>query len=120
MEREVGQDQVDAGLLDVGEQHPAVDDQQLAVVLEDGHVAADRAEPAERDDPQAALGQRRRRVQLEIALGWHQRARLQSGTSAPAAAGPRAQRGSTSVVGRVDQRRTHRPGGQAVQRSAPP
>ncbi len=59
--REVGQDQVDAGLVDVGEQHAAVDDQQLAVVLEDGHVAADGAEPAERDDPQAAVGQRRRR-----------------------------------------------------------
>ena len=45
---EVGQDQVDAGVVLLGEQHPAVDDQQPAVVLEDGHVAADLAEAAER------------------------------------------------------------------------
>ena len=45
---EVGQDQVDAGLVLLGEQHAAVDDQQLAAVLEHGHVAADLAEAAER------------------------------------------------------------------------
>ena len=67
--REVGQDQVDAGLVDVREEHPAVDDQQLAVVLEDGHVAADGAETAERDDPQAALGQRRRRCRARCGVG---------------------------------------------------
>ena len=50
---EVGQDHVDARLVLLGEQHPAVDDQQLARVLEDGHVAADLAEPAEGDDAQA-------------------------------------------------------------------
>ena len=55
---EVGEDQVDAGVVVLGEQHAAVDDQQPAVVLEDGHVAADLAEAAERDDPQAPLGQR--------------------------------------------------------------
>ena len=55
---EVGQDQVDAGVVLLGEQHAAVDDEQPPVVLEDGHVAADLAQAAERDDPQAALGQR--------------------------------------------------------------
>ena len=65
---EVGQDQVDAGLVGLGEQHPAVDDQQPAVVLEDGHVAADLAEPAQRDDAQAALGQRRRRPELGMGV----------------------------------------------------
>ena len=45
---EVGQDQVDARVVLLGEEHPAVDDQQAAVVLEDGHVAADLAEAAER------------------------------------------------------------------------
>ena len=45
---EVGEDQVDAGVVLLGEQHPAVDDEQPAVVLEDGHVAADLAEAAER------------------------------------------------------------------------
>ena len=50
---EVREDQVDAGLVSLGEQHAAVDDQQPAAVLEHGHVAADLAQPAERDDPQA-------------------------------------------------------------------
>ena len=53
---EVRQDQVDAGLVLLGEEHAAVDDQQAAAVLEDRHVAADLAEAAERGDPQAALG----------------------------------------------------------------
>ena len=57
---EVRQDQVHARLLGLGEQHAAVDDEQLAAVLEDGHVAADLAEAAERGDPQGALRQRRR------------------------------------------------------------
>ena len=45
---EVGQDQVDAGVVVLGEEHAAVDDEQPAGVLEDGHVAADLAEAAER------------------------------------------------------------------------
>ena len=53
--REVRQDQVDSGLLLLGEEHSAVDDQQPAAVLEDRHVAADLAEAAERGDAQAAL-----------------------------------------------------------------
>ncbi len=48
---EVGEDQVDAGVALLGEEDAAVDDQQAAVVLEDGHVATDLAEPAERVDP---------------------------------------------------------------------
>ena len=57
---EVGEDDVDARLVLLGEQHAAVDDQQLAGVLEDGHVAADLAEAAQGDHAQAALGQGRR------------------------------------------------------------
>ena len=45
---EVGEDQVDAGVVVLGEQHAAVDDEQAVVVLEDGHVAADLAEAAQR------------------------------------------------------------------------
>jgi hypothetical protein len=41
----------------LGEEHPAVDDQQPAVVLEDGHVATDLAETAERSDPETSPGQ---------------------------------------------------------------
>ena len=65
---EVGEDQVDAGLLGLGEQDAAVDDQQLALELQHGHVAADLAEPAERHDAQPALGQRRRGLQVEVRL----------------------------------------------------
>ena len=65
---EVGEDQVDAGLVVLGEQHAAVDDQQPAVVLEDGHVAADLAEAAERGDPQAALRQVGGRGQLGVGV----------------------------------------------------
>jgi hypothetical protein len=52
---EVGEDQVDAGLMVVGEQDAAVDDEQSAVVLEDGHVATDLAQSTERDHPQPSL-----------------------------------------------------------------
>ena len=45
---EVGEDQVDARVVLLGEEHAAVDDEQAAVVLEDRHVAADLAEAAER------------------------------------------------------------------------
>ena len=59
---EVGEDQVDAGLVLLGEEHPAVDDEQPAGVLEDGHVAADLAQPAQRDHTQSLGGQRRQGV----------------------------------------------------------
>ena len=52
--REVGEDQVDARLVLFGEEHAAVDDEDLAVDLEDGHVATDLAETADGDDAQGA------------------------------------------------------------------
>ena len=64
-----GQDEVDAGLVVLGEQHAAVDDEQAAAVLEHGHVAADLAEAAERDDAQGALGEGGRRAELGVRLG---------------------------------------------------
>ena len=54
---QVGQDQVDAGLVVGGEHHPAVDDQQPAQVLENRHIAADFADAAQRGDPQPTCGQ---------------------------------------------------------------
>jgi len=51
---EVGQDQVDARLVLLWEEHADVDDEELAVELVDGHVATDLAEPAERDDAERA------------------------------------------------------------------
>src|SRR5690606_24469448 len=66
---EVRQDHVDAGLVLLGEEHAAVDDHQLAGVLEDGHVAADLAEAAERGDAHAVLGQARRSRELGTGRG---------------------------------------------------
>src|ERR1019366_7677031 len=66
--REVRQDQVDARLVRLGEQHAAVDDEEAARVLEDGHVAADLTEPAQRDDAQPVSGQGRRRPEAGVRM----------------------------------------------------
>ena len=55
---EVRQDQVDAEVLVAREREAGVDDQQLAGDLEDGHVLADLAEPAERDHAQDVVAHR--------------------------------------------------------------
>ena len=49
---EVGQDQVDAEVLVAREREPASTTMRLVADLEDGHVLADLAEPAERDHTQ--------------------------------------------------------------------
>jgi hypothetical protein len=49
---DVGDDEVDAKHLLVGEHQAAVDDDDVVAVLEDVHVLADLPYPAERDDPQ--------------------------------------------------------------------
>ena len=49
---EVGQDEVDTGLVVAGEEHPAVDDEQSSQMLENRHVAADFTDAAESGDPQ--------------------------------------------------------------------
>jgi len=46
----VGQNQVDAWLSLLGEQHTAVNNQQLAIEFEDGHVATDFADSPERNN----------------------------------------------------------------------
>jgi hypothetical protein len=51
---EVGEDQVDARLVLLGEEHAAVDDEDLAVDLERGHVAPDLAQAADGRDAQGA------------------------------------------------------------------
>ena len=50
--REVRQDEIDAEMLVSREGEAGVDDDDLLAQLEDGHVLAHLAEPAERDDPQ--------------------------------------------------------------------
>src|SRR2546423_10331921 len=54
--REVREDQVDPEHLLRGEHEARVDDEDLAVVLEEGHVPADLAHAAQPDDPGAARG----------------------------------------------------------------
>ncbi len=46
----VGQDQVDPGMVFVGEHEAGVDDDEVLAVLDDRHVLADLVKPAERDD----------------------------------------------------------------------
>ena len=48
---EVRKDQVDPEMLVAGKGEACVDDDDLAAELEDGHVLANLADPAERDDP---------------------------------------------------------------------
>ena len=64
---EVGKDHVDARLVLLGEEDAAVDHEQLLAVLEDGHVAPDLSEAAERDDPETVRGKLRRL--LEFGMG---------------------------------------------------
>ena len=47
---EVGEDEVDAGHVGVGEHDPAVDEQDPVLDLDAGAVAPDLAEAAEKDD----------------------------------------------------------------------
>src|SRR5438477_502672 len=56
--REVGQHQIDAEVLVAREREARVDDDDLAVGLEDGHILADLAEAAKRDDPGGSGHQR--------------------------------------------------------------
>lgn len=65
---EVRQDQVDSGLLFLGEENSAVDDEQAAAVLEDRHVAADFTEAAERGDAKAALRELRRGAEFGMRM----------------------------------------------------
>ncbi len=51
---EVGQHQIDPELVGRREHQPGVDHDDAAVVLDDHHVLADLAEPAERQDPEGA------------------------------------------------------------------
>ena len=95
------------GLLGLGEQDAAVDDQQLAVELQHGHVAADLAQPAERHDAQAALGQRRRGLEVQVRLG-----DLTAHSAMPAGGQVDAQLRDL-LGGGVDQRRPDRAGRQA-------
>src|ERR671910_775900 len=53
--RELGEDEVDAEHLLVGEHESTVDDDDVVAILEDVHVLADLAHPAERDDTERLI-----------------------------------------------------------------
>jgi hypothetical protein len=54
---QAGQDEIDPRVVVIlGEQHAAVDQQQLARDLQNRHVAADVTQAAQRNDPQRLLG----------------------------------------------------------------
>ena len=63
------EDQVDAGLALLGEEHAAVDDEDLPVELETGHVAPHIAETAERGDAQGVGLQLGRGLQTVVCHG---------------------------------------------------
>ena len=66
---EIGQDEIHARLLLLGEEHAAVDEQQVTVVFDHVHVAADFTQAAERRDAHGALAVLRRGDQHGILLG---------------------------------------------------
>jgi hypothetical protein len=67
--REVGQHEVDAVHVDVGEHEPAVDEKDALVVLDRHAVAADLTEPAEEDDPDGRRRAVARRGEVRHASG---------------------------------------------------
>ena len=96
----VGQDEVDAGLVLFREQHSAVDDQQLAVELEDGHVATDLAEPTKCHYTQGSRRQRPGRLQIRVRMCRSAHAPDPSPSGTPAAARSATSRAiSSSLAG---------------------
>src|SRR6185436_15138429 len=93
---EVRQDQVDAGVVVLGEEHSTVDDQQSSGVLDDGHVAADLAQTTERDDAQGVPRQLGRRGQLGMGMD----------QVSPDCSRPSRTRASWSLVAAINGRRT--------------
>ena len=94
---EVRQDQINARLLLFGEKHTAVDEQQVAVVFDHVHVAADFTKTAKRHDAHGTLAVLRRSDQHVILLRC---GGLRSKTGIATVAGRRACRISTLGVPR--------------------
>src|SRR5665648_270735 len=65
---EIRQDQVDARVVVLREEHSAVDDQQPPCVLDDGHVATDLAQTPQRHDAHGILCQLWRGGQLGMGM----------------------------------------------------
>ena len=54
---EIREDEIDARLVLLGEEHTAVNDEQLAIQLENGHVAADLAQTPQGSDAHGAISE---------------------------------------------------------------
>ncbi|MPM60978.1 hypothetical protein SDC9_107832 [bioreactor metagenome] len=114
-ELEGRQQQVDTGMVVLGEQHAAVDQQQLPVDLETRHVPPDVSQPAQRDDTQGAGSEGGRGLQAgrgHLDSLAHRRSPLRSSTGV-AAVSP-----DSSVGGTVQRRWT--PGWDAARPVAHP
>ena len=93
--------------------------EQLAAELEHGHVAADRAQPAERDDPQATRRAAAAAAAARVALASLRAPPVSRLDRRPSGAvGPQLGRSRSSVASTSGERTG--PAGQAEQRSAPP
>ncbi|GAA3596579.1 hypothetical protein GCM10022198_20640 [Klugiella xanthotipulae] len=66
-DREVGQNEVNARLVLLGEEHAAIDDEKLAVHFKNGHIPADLTEATDGRYPQRSRFERGRFVDV----AWH-------------------------------------------------
>jgi hypothetical protein len=103
---EVGEDDVDPGLGLLGEQHPAVDDEQLAGVLEDGHIATDLTQSAQAHHPQAVPGQCGRRTEFGVRMT-HSSSLKRRSDAASAAERPTMRKGNRRQRGLISVLRRH-------------
>ena len=94
---EIGKNQVDARLLLFGEEHAAVDEQQVTVVFDYVHVAADFAQTAERRDAHRTLAVLRRGDQDVVLLGSGGLALERAGVAGVAIRGSAAARRATGT-----------------------
>ncbi len=117
---EVRQDQIHTRLVRLGEQDPTVDDEQPAIELEHGHIAADFAQPPQRDDAQTVSGQRRRCSQPGMGMAHADPTVAFTSTqrSTPAAARSTRNRSRSSSVASTRGRRTPPAGSPAMLRAA--
>ena len=99
---DVGQHEVDAEHVVAREREPAVDDDDLAAVLHGGHVLADLAEAAERDDADGVVVHAAQHSEVAQGAGHH--------GALVVAGGDERQAQPADVVAEQVERRLHRDG----------
>ncbi len=101
--REVREDEVDAEVLELGEHQPAVEEQELVVLLEHHAVAADLAEAAEERD-----GDGRRHGGTAQPSRPRPSSTRRASSSSPSGSGPDREAARTGGLAEHPQRRLHR------------